>query len=325
MPASRRPRWCRAPGRPSSATRWCNERGQSTALVLSMLFILVLFVGVVANVGQAVNRRIALQLAADAGAWTGASAMATGLNAMAFWNRRMQNFWSALTIATAGFTTTPSCEVTDTIFRSYRAGHQILSALYQITNRGFARLPNTEAHRVSRYNIFDLFPGELGHFEADGSSFLEWDDSPEVGITRQRNAFDLMPSAAVPDGTWALGEVPGLVPSRREVTYTCLGVLPPGPQVRTATLPVWFMKADPGVASFVWIMKAPATSALMFDDIFGPAAIPEMRAAAAAKPVGGSLIEGRSEYVAKMIPLDRVSSGVIQDSFFYQGVRTVVH
>ena len=39
---------------------------------------MLMFVAVVANVGQAVNRRIALQIVADAGAYTGASIMGTG-------------------------------------------------------------------------------------------------------------------------------------------------------------------------------------------------------------------------------------------------------
>ena len=52
--------------------RWRSARGQSTALIITMLWLFVLFVGMVAVVGQAVNRRIALQIVADSGAYTGA-------------------------------------------------------------------------------------------------------------------------------------------------------------------------------------------------------------------------------------------------------------
>ncbi len=277
---------------PNSQTRRNGEQGQSTALVLSMLFFLVLFVAVTANVGQAVNRRVALQIAADAGAWTGASAMAAGLNAMAFWNRRMQELWTALSIVTVGFTVTPPCEVTDRIFWSYRVGRNVLGAFFKITNRGFARVPYSEALRVSRANVEDLFPGERAQFDGDGSSFLESDLSPEVGIAPQRDQTDLVPAEQVADGTLPRA-LPALAPSRRRVTFSCVGLFPPGPQVRTEELDVWFEKQDDAVSSFVWIVKAPATQAVMFDSVFGPDTIPEMRAAAAAKPVGGSIAEGR--------------------------------
>ena len=44
---------------------------------------MTMFVGTMVNVGQAINRRMALQIAADAGAWTGATNMAIGMNALA--------------------------------------------------------------------------------------------------------------------------------------------------------------------------------------------------------------------------------------------------
>ena len=56
------------------------EAGQTTALVCAMLFTLVMFVALVANVGQLVNRRVSLQLLADGGAWIGATVQAVQLN-----------------------------------------------------------------------------------------------------------------------------------------------------------------------------------------------------------------------------------------------------
>ena len=78
----------------SGLAGWRDERGQMTALVLPLLFVLVLFVAVVANVGQAVNRRIALQVLADTTAYTGGSVMATGMNHLAYWNRQLQRAYA---------------------------------------------------------------------------------------------------------------------------------------------------------------------------------------------------------------------------------------
>ena len=63
---------------PSSRARYRSQRGQSTALVITMLMVFVIFTSMVVNVGQAVNRRIALQMVADAGAFTGGTRMAEG-------------------------------------------------------------------------------------------------------------------------------------------------------------------------------------------------------------------------------------------------------
>src|SRR4051812_31603610 len=71
--------------------RW--QRGQSTVMAVCLMFVMLLFVAVVANVGQAVNRRMALQVVADTGAYSGASVMATGLNQIAFWNAALQYTW----------------------------------------------------------------------------------------------------------------------------------------------------------------------------------------------------------------------------------------
>ena len=60
-----------------------SERGQSTPFFLCFLVLMTVMVGTMVNVGQAINRRIALQIAADAGAWTGATNMAIGMNALA--------------------------------------------------------------------------------------------------------------------------------------------------------------------------------------------------------------------------------------------------
>jgi Flp pilus assembly protein TadG len=81
----------------SSARRsWQDERGQTFVFVLTILFALFLIVAMSVNIGQAVNRRIMLQIAADAGAFTGASEMARGMNTIAEVNLRIQRAWAAM-------------------------------------------------------------------------------------------------------------------------------------------------------------------------------------------------------------------------------------
>ena len=80
-----------------------SEAGQTTALVCAMLFTLAMFVALVVNVGQMVNRRVALQLVADAGAWSGATVQAVQLNHYAFWSRLMQNAYKNASGVSFGF------------------------------------------------------------------------------------------------------------------------------------------------------------------------------------------------------------------------------
>ena len=47
----------------------------------------------------------------------------------------------------------------------------------------------------------------------------------------------------------------------------------------------------------------------MLDSMFGGNAIPEMKAAAVVKPTGGSIEEGRRDYVVKIMPVARVMAG----------------
>ncbi len=76
---------------PSSRARYRSQRGQSTALVITMLMVFVMFTSMVVNVGQAVNRKIALQMVADAGAFTGGTRMAEALNYISFANGVIQD------------------------------------------------------------------------------------------------------------------------------------------------------------------------------------------------------------------------------------------
>jgi hypothetical protein len=305
--------------------RLAGPEGQSTAMVVSMLFFLVLFVGVVVDVGQAVNRRIALQITADAGAYTGASAMAIGMNDMARWNKRMQDFWAGLTIATLGFTVVP-CEVAEPALTAYDRGRELLGNFYETVNRGFATIPYDEAKRVSRYNSYDFFPGEVEVFEADRDSYVEWDSDADVGIESSRPRDRLVVSPQVEDGTMPVTRLPALSPSRRHVTFTCTTLAPPFIRIIDRDIDVWYEKAQ-GTDFFVWRVKAPATRALMFDEVFGPNAIPEMKAVAVAQPVGGSIKDGEPRYIVNMVPtaLVMADGARISDPTHYRGWRRVVH
>lgn len=336
---------------PGARRTWRDARGQSTAFVLSMLFVLVLFVSVVANVGQAVNRRIALQIVADTGAFTGASVMATGLNQLAFWNAMMQYAWLGLTapmfsplygsfkaqqageslpiLPTSVFTYIPltECNTAGGYIATYKMLRGAFGLAYDAENVLYALRARREARRASVFNSVDLFPGEQLNFMEHSLA-----DTLELGgilpfVARNYGVLAITPQ--VPDGThikaisflqsrlissWA--DVI-LVPATRSLDYACVTIYyirnPVTDerinlhyyQYRHAEFKVWRHKI-PRVDSFVWIAKAPATRALMFDNMFGGNSIPAMTAVGVAKPVGGEIEGGSEDYVAKMVPVASV-------------------
>ena len=313
--------------------RWRCARGQTVALVLPMLFTLVLFVAVVANVGQAVNRRIALQLVADAGAYTGGSAMATGMNHLAYWNRQIQRMYVFVSDISFRFNFSGCISGYAATGLYYSA-----SSIFQGTNVRFGGLARSEATRVSNYNLADLFPGETGF------QFRESD--PAVGIPRTRVPGVLVGLTPVPHRArpnrrrheWAretfYDSIPAAgiwgVPRYRggSRSWTCWvegTFFPPVfSTVRFFVTPWWRLLRLPGLPyMFVWEVVAPPTKALMFDDFFGPNAIPEMKAVAVSHPVGGHLEGGLSRYVNRFVPVGRLNGGSIFDPLF--GTRRVTH
>ncbi len=288
------------------ARRWRDQRGQSTVLVASMLFVLVLFVAMLANVGQAVNRRMAVQMVADTGAYTGATVMAVGLNAMAVMNKRIQDGWVTLAWATAGFWITHHSVsmVAPPLYKVWRAA---FAGGIRLVNFVFSQLPEMEARRVSMENVADLFPGEQGRFE---DAFDEWD--PALGIFNARSQFSDMPIEEVSEDSEphpAIWNMPfGMARSQHNPWWfcftACVGFVCDW-HIETDTFSHWYRKSGDDPQYFVWRVTAPAVPSMMFDDIFGP--IPEMSAIAVAKPVGGSIEEGTDTYVAKMVPVARAS------------------
>jgi hypothetical protein len=317
---------------------WRDTRGQSSTMVIVMLWVFILFIALVANVGQAVNRRIALQVIADAGAYTGATKMAEGLNYMAWANGVIQDQWAFTTDAWAGATvgSIADCKVYNGINEGFNGASDAMTAMIQTINYAYGGLANPlslvkgEARRVSEYNAGDLFPGEK-------LDYSEFDLSMDTGFIRpHRNLASMMDLERVRTGTnpntkypaiWPLGK--GAVQRYGQVcTVKVWGI--PIPTYRHWNFNVWWKKADTDTKYFSWVVTAPARSLLIFDDLFGgPKAMPQMKAAATARPVGGSIALGHPTYVAEMVPVKKVqiTPGFIRDNMKngFGGIRQVTH
>jgi hypothetical protein len=293
-------------------------------MVVTFLFVLILLVALVVNIGQLVNRRVGLQLVADGGAWTGATAMAVQLNAMARLNLEIQQNWVALTRATQGFSVQqigpglkryPVCSVSDAGVATYTSQRLILGLKFDAINAAVNK-PLEEAKYVSAFNARDLFPREELNY---------WQD-------RDGNASDasgpadptIWPVEQVPDGTYT--EVPGaLTGALRFAAWECVASPPPHLEGRSARFVVWYRK-KPASATQVYVFYAflPFTRWLMYDSVFGR--MYNMEAVAGAKPVGGSIEKGDPSYVAKMVPVgDRVNSGHGVYNSDAQRLMKVVH
>ena len=312
------------------------ERGQSTAMIVSMLFLLVLFVGMVANVGQAVNRRIALQTLADAGAFTGATVMGVAMNQIAYWNKWLMYLWdaySALMSPAIYAHVYPSCELADSLTSAYKGGWWLIYGAMQFINFGFDGKAVGDAAHVTDFNARDLFPSEVGN-GVDPDHQIQWGE-PTLGLapTSDSPLQELPILSAGPGGARDLGlvvylenvddgtndETLGLIPSRTHIGgYVCIRSCGPFcayPTWESQDVDVWQRKKRESPLIFVWAVRAPKTKAVAFDWLFGPDAIPEMTAVAAAKPIGGSIEKAKEEYVAKMVPVDKAMKlgGYIMD------------
>jgi hypothetical protein len=316
---------------------WRNERGQSMAMVIVMLTVFMLFIALVANVGQAVNRRVALQVVADAGAYTGATKMAEGLNYMAWANGVIQDYWAFATDAWLAATigTVADCDTYDGINNTFNSASDVMTVAIQAINLSYGGVFNPvgivhgEAKRVSDYNAGDLFPGET-------LDYSEYDLSQETGfITPHRNFLFMMDISRVDDGTDPQTSYPALPPlgkgSKQSYTQLCLKTvgLIKVPIVKSWDWNVWWKKSDSDTKYFAWIATAPASRLMIFDAFFGPNGMPKMKAAAAARPVGGSIVDGHPTYVAEMVPVKKVQTmgGFILDSMKagFGGMRKVTH
>ena len=307
-----------------------SEAGQTTALVVAMLFTLAMFVALVVDVGQMVNRRVALQLVADAGAWSGATVQAVQLNHFAYWSRFAQNAYKNASGLSLGFRF-GECVSSQVAARlvDYAAGGMALAGLVQFPNKAYQ-----EARRHSLFNIDDLFPGERDNFDfstmagpSDGSVFAPVNGNIAVVPLRRG---DRLYTGDHPWRRETLLQIPvelsvkvsGRLPwarstaSGRSESWTCY-TFPTTVSRVTISSPAGYKLQRLGQPYlFVWRVKEKRpTRALFFDRFFGPNAVPAMTAVAVAKAVGGSVHEGRSRYRAKMVPVSRYSlvRGVIRD------------
>lgn len=271
------------PHRASEHPLLTNERGQALAFLLIWMIPAIALVAMTVGIGQAVSRRAALQLLTDASAYTGATAMAVGMNALAKVNRELLRLWDR---SEPFFENGVPCIVSDQAVDLYDGIAKDLGEAYEQLNEHWQEQPTYEAQRLANYNLQDLFPGESqGRFtqgEADRSLGLRLQRDPGVLVVSSR---DFEPRTWFCTRGW-------------HVEY------------RSHRFARHYVKSS-AVTSFAWVVQAPPGRALLAEQFFGPAAVPAMRAAAVAKPVGGSIEHGRATYVSKMIPLDTV------------GVRTV--
>jgi len=315
-----------------------------------MLFTLTMFVGLVVNVGQMVNRRVALQLVADAGAWSGATAQAVQLNHYAFWSRLMQNAYTNASGVSFNFRFSECWTGVAAALMVAKANASMLGAVGKFTNAAYG-----EASSHSLFNIDDLFPGERGNFDFSTMA------GPAYGtvLAPARGNILVLPLRKgerlyVGNHEWTREtpdqfavELATRVTRRLPWTTSKAGSGFESWQCATLLPPTSFRIPMPGFSGyklltvgqpylFVWkVTERQPTRALFFDRFFGPGAVPPMTAVAVAKAVGGDVHKGLSHYRAKMVPVSRygLTRGIIRDPQARQGrfppgsglFRSIVH
>jgi hypothetical protein len=296
-----------------------DQRGQTMAMAVVVLFGMCILVAVVANIGQVVNRKVALQIVADTGAFTGASKMAEGMNYLAYGNAWMQSiygYWTYAWTATAVLTV-DDCEALDGVTGFFNGVFWVFRAPFEFYNAAYANLPYMEARKVSVANVNELFPGEgnrfrfaeveLGDIGSDPGLVIPFVHASLTNGGSARPFLQLASVDRVDEGTEARIKYPapvppvGLFPTWQGPAFCVHWGIPPVPG--TTDLLQFFFKKSEGTNYFVWHVKAPKTKAFFFDRLFGGTSIPEMRAVAAAKPIGGSIEKGDAHYIAKMVPV----------------------
>lgn len=328
--------------------RYRSEAGQTTALVVAMLFTLTMFVALVVNVGQMVNRRVALQVIADAGAWSGATVQAVQLNHYAYWSRLVQNAYKNASGVSFGFNASECWSGMAATGMFYYAQSGMLRAVANFQGKAYA-----QAQSNSYFNIDDLFPGERSNFgfstmagPADGGVFAPADgnifpfplskgDKLYTGDHDWGN--ETLQQLPIELSTKIMGNMPWAVSKAGSGSenWQCATLIPPTSFRIYMIGPAGYKLQKLGQPYiFVWRVKeAQPTRALFFDRFFGPNAIPAMTAVAVAKAVGGDVHKGQSRYRAKMVPVRdySVTAGMISDPLARDGrilpnpFRMIVH
>lgn len=289
--------------------RIADEAGQTTLFVLCSFLTFFMLFALVANVGQAVNRRVMLQMVADAGAFSGASAQATALNTISEFNQIIDTSWD-VTQALMLYFTFQFCGVDTAITTAYKIIEGVMSVMIRVTNHGGAVWSIMEAEMVTRANIQSLFPGD-GTIHTPLESFGGLLDNPGSlgsGISHGYNLRQAWPSL-----------FSGLALVRLEqdtVTKNWICYTPPfslSSRTDNFNLP-WEKTDDDEVTRFYWWVTADPVDALVFPRRpwlpFGFPQVPAMTAVALAKPTGGDVEPDKegAEYVARMIPLSIIDA-----------------
>lgn len=273
---------------------WRNESGQVMPFVTILLPTLLLFVALVVNVGQAVNRRVAVQFLADTSAWTGATVLAVHLNRMAWLNDKIQLGWVVTKTGNGFFYLSPQCVTGDPLVEAYQGLTSLARPMMTFLN-GTSKFRAIRAASGVAFgetgNLPELFPGEsetdFGHKSYTTSGTV---------LSLSPNAVDIeeVPDGSNPVAVWDSW----LVSGEKSTWWLCLnGEIP---NFRSADFDLWY-RATSEPEKFVTHITAPEVPARLFPGIFGR--LPEMSAVAAAIPEGGDIEKGRAKYVVKMVPV----------------------
>jgi len=297
-----------ADGRSQARARLRDESGQTTFFVLCSFLTFFMLFALVANVGQAVNRRVMLQMVADAGAFSGASAQASALNTISDLNQVVDTAWD-LTEILMLYWTIQFCGVDDGITTAYRIVEGAMSTMIRVTNHAGAAWSIMEAEMVTRQNLNDLFPD--GSVRTPLSSFSGMLDNPGsagIGASHLYNLRQAWPT---------LFSGMQLVDLRQDTSFknwTCY--TPPASlsaKSGSFNLP-WEKQNAAEVTRFYWWVQSDPVDTIVLprrpDMPFGFPQIPSMTAAALAKPVGGDVEPDKEgdDYVARMIPLSIIDA-----------------
>ena len=283
-----------------------SESGQTTLFVLCSFMVFFMFFALVANVGQAVNRRVMLQMVADAGAFSGASAQATAMNTISEFNQIIDTAWY-VTQALMLYFTFQICGVDDAITGIYRIIETVMSIMIRVTNHAGGVWSLMEAEMVTRQNIHDLFPDGTVHSPLESfGSLLSSPSSAATGVSHIANMQKAWPALF---GGFALVQLDQETVTKNWICYT-----PPfslSSKSGSFNLP-WKKKNSDEVTRFYWWVTADPVDALVLPKKpwmpFGFPQVPAMTAVALAKPVGGDVEPDKkgAKYVAKMIPLSTI-------------------
>ncbi len=295
-----------------------------------MLFTLAMFVALVVNVGQLVNRRVALQVIADAGAWSGATVQAVQLNHYAFWSRLVQNAYKNASGVSFGFRVSECWSGVAATGMFYYAQSGMVRAGLNFANKAYG-----EAERHSLFNIDDLFPGERNNFDFSTMALV----NDGMVLAPLRGNIVPMPlrkgdTLYTGDHRWSretpvqlatefsvgfMGRLPWAVSKAGSgnENWQCGTLLPPTSFRIYMVGPAGY-KLQKLVQPYIFVWKVTErrpTRAFFFDRFFGPNAVPAMTAVAVAKAVGGDVQKGLSRYRAKMVPVSSysITGGLIRD------------